>query len=77
MKNSQQVAVLLAFVLLVSMSPPGFAAKCLPEETCTSFIYTGACEASNCYMDCVAAYKGVGEGQCFPQGCRCSYCCKP
>ncbi|KAF0931226.1 hypothetical protein E2562_002575 [Oryza meyeriana var. granulata] len=71
MKNSHVVALLLASALLVSMSSSGLAAKCTPEYTCTKFIYTGACEPSKCYADCAAAYKGVGEGQCFPQqGCR-------
>uniref|UniRef100_J3LHL4 Knottin scorpion toxin-like domain-containing protein n=1 Tax=Oryza brachyantha TaxID=4533 RepID=J3LHL4_ORYBR len=77
MKNRQIVALLLASVFLVSTSSSGLAAKCTTEYTCTIFIYKGACEPSKCYADCAAAYKGVGEGQCFPQqGCRCSYCCK-
>ncbi|EMS65851.1 hypothetical protein TRIUR3_29772 [Triticum urartu] len=44
------------------------ATKCPPEYTCTKYINQGPCDAA--MMDCVSAYKGAGEGQCFPQGCR-------
>ncbi|KAM3244193.1 hypothetical protein ACQJBY_055860 [Aegilops geniculata] len=70
-----QVTLLLALAILASS--PAMATKCPPEYTCTKYINQGPCDAAKCLMDCVSAYKGAGEGQCFPQGCRCSYCCKP
>ncbi|KAF7086204.1 hypothetical protein CFC21_089526 [Triticum aestivum] len=70
-----QVTLLLALVVLASS--PAMATKCPPEYTCTKYINQGPCDAAKCMMDCVSSYKGAGEGQCFPQGCMCSYCCKP
>ncbi|KQK01653.1 hypothetical protein BRADI_3g57340v3 [Brachypodium distachyon] len=74
--KSCQAALLLLLALVLVASSPAMAAQCSdPEHTCYQFIKRGPCDAGRCMSDCAAAYNNAGEGQCFPQGCRCSYCC--